>query len=242
MGRSLPMPILNPIKYTIEAPIAYFAQKYSQPLFVPLPYEPPASPPHLDPEQLDSIEPHSRNATVRVVASSPGAGNSPTYDMAILGVLGARERIDIACAYFVPPLNLRRALAAAAKRGVRVRLLLPGVTDVNFVREIGMRHYGELLEAGIEIYEWLYPILHAKTMAVDGRWLVVGSANMDSRSYFLNYEACFAVSDAVLAERAHQAFAKDLHHAIPLSLEKWQQRDGKQRFMETLFIPLAGQY
>ncbi len=181
-------------------------------------------------------------AMVRVVSSAPDRGNSPTYDLAILGILGARERLDIASAYFVPPYNLRRAILTAARRGVRVRLLVPGVTDVRLVREMGMRFYGELLEAGVRIYEWQTPILHAKTMVADGKWLVVGSANMDSRSYFLNYESCLALSDPVTATEAHEDFDRDVEAAVELTMEKWRQRGLRQKTLEKVLIPIAGQY
>lgn len=224
IGKDVPIAFLNPAKRGIDS--ALFGDEPDR--VGQLPDEPGG--------------PRDGQGTVRVVVSSPGAANSPTYDLAILGILGARERIDIASAYFVPPLNLRRALLAAAERGVRVRLLLPGVTDVKGVREMGMRFYGEFLEAGIEIYEWPYAILHSKTMAVDGKWLVVGSANMDSRSYFLNYEANLAVSDAKLAEELHAQFDKDLTQAQQTSLEKWRKRPARQKQFEWLSIPASGQY
>lgn len=227
VGKHLPIAFLNPLKDAIEAPF--------------LKDEAGESGGCLE-EALGCGEAAGEVASVRVVASVPDAANSTTYDLAILGVLGARERIDIACAYFVPPLGLRRALLAAAERGVRIRLLLPGVTDVKLVREMGLRFYGMLLKAGVEIYEWPYPILHAKTMAVDGRWLVVGSANMDSRSYFLNYEASLALSDTATARQAHEQFDKDLERAEKVTLDTWRARGAGQRLLEWLLVPMAGQY
>ena len=238
LGKNLPLTCLNPVKRTVDEPLLNLYEKAGgERRFMAPPYEAPDSGNTPDPTAFDTV-----SASVRVVSSSPDRRNSPTYDLAILGVLGARERVDIACAYFVPPLGLQRALLAAAKRGVRIRLLLPGVTDVRWVREMGMRFYGEMLRAGVRIYEWPHPILHTKTMAVDGRWLVVGSANMDSRSYFLNYEACFAATDAALAEKAHAQFEKDLSRAKQLTLEAWEARGGRQRLREVLLTPLSGQY
>lgn len=227
VGKPLPMACLNPIKDAIEAPF--------------LKDDPSA---HRGQPAADrsADAPPADGATVRLVISSPDTANSPTYDLAILGVRGARERIDIACAYFVPPLNLQRALLAAAERGVRVRLLLPGVTDVKLVREMGMRFYDRLLAAGVEIYEWPHPILHTKTMAVDGRWIVVGSANMDSRSYFLNYESCLALSDAALARQAHAQFDKDIESAVMVTREARRARSPWRTLFEWLLVPLAGQY
>lgn len=240
LGRNLPVICLNPLKRAVDAPFLPLRdQLFDTRPFVPTALSPP---PGYEAEEQPPVPYQSHTASVRVVASSPDRANSPIYDLTILAIHGARERIDVACAYFVPPNALRHALAAAARRGVRIRLLLPGVTDVRFVREFGMRFYGELLEAGIEIHEWPYPILHSKTMAVDGKWLMVGSANMDGRSYFLNYEAVLAASDETLARIAHSRFEEDLTKAKPLTLAEWQTRPASQRAFETLTIPFAGQY
>ena len=228
VGKSLPVASLNPVKKALDAPFMPDGEDDGC-----IEAAAPCSP---DRARADGMP------SVRVVASAPDMANSPLYDLAILGVSGARERIDVACAYFVPPLGLRRALLAAAGRGVSVRLLLPGVTDVRMVREMGMRFYGQLLDAGVEIYEWPHPILHAKTMVVDGRWLVVGSANMDSRSYFLNYEASLVLSDPSVAGQAHAQFERDMESAHRVTREEWRARGVRQRFLEKALIPLAGQY
>ncbi len=229
-GKNLPLPVLNPVKQAIDIPLAQLVG-----------LEEGLVPP--GPEAgVSARTPAEAAPTVRVVSCSPDRRNSPVHDLHVIGILGARESIDIACAYFVPPLNVRRALHAAAARGVRIRLLLPEVTDVRFVREMGMRFYGQLLEAGMEIYEWPHPILHSKTMAVDDRWMVVGSANMDSRSYFLNYESVLALSDPRTARGARAQFERDLAKAVPLTMEKWRARGLKQKILEKALIPLAGQY
>ncbi|MDR3211393.1 MAG: phosphatidylserine/phosphatidylglycerophosphate/cardiolipin synthase family protein [Planctomycetota bacterium] len=238
LGKNLPVTILNPVKKTIDTPLLRLRQVLTgQTLFTPPDYVTPTGSDFFPPDFYTSL-----SATARAIGSSPDAGSSATYDLYLQSILGARERLDAAFAYFVPTQAMRQALVEAAKRGVKVRLLLPGLTDIMAVREIGMRSYNELLEAGVEIYEWPYPILHAKTMAVDGRWLVVGSANMDSRSFFLNYEAVFAVQDPTLAETAHSQFASDLALARPFTQEDWKARGWRQRLLETLLLPLAGQF
>lgn len=238
LGKTLPLSCLNPVKRLIDAPLLRFGEVFLDRVpFVPPAYEPPDGPGVFPDEFYDT-----RAASVRAIGSSPEAWASRTHDAIVLGIQGARERIDAAYAYFVPPREVRLALMAAARRGVAVRLLLPGVADVPGVREIGMRRYGELLDAGVEIYEWPYPILHAKTMAVDGQWLVVGSANMDGRSYFLNYESMFAATDARLAEAAHSQFARDLAKASRLTPEAWRRRGFRQRLLEMLLAPMAGQF
>lgn len=244
LGKTLPVSFLNPIKKAVDAPLLRLGEKAFG-------REPPFDPDD-EGERLDcaadfpAVFPDdfydATGASVRAIASSPEDWASGTHDVAVAGILGARERIDAAYAYFVPPRELLGALLSAAERGVRVRLLLPGVTDVRFVREIGMKDYGKLLEAGVEIYEWPHPILHSKTMAVDGKWTLVGSANMDSRSYFLNYEAVFAVADEKLAAAAHRAFEADLAESARVTLDAWLRRGPKQRFLEIFMTPFAGQF
>lgn len=237
-GKTLPVTVLNPFKKAADAPFLLLHEKITdQSPFVPPEYAAPGEPDVFPDDFYDT-----RLASVRAVGSSPDTWGSATHDAVVAAIQGARERIDAAYAYFVPPRDVRRALIAAAKRGVKIRLLLPRVSDVRFVREIGMKRYGELLEAGVEIYEWPHRILHAKTMAVDGRWLVVGSANMDSRSYFLNYEAVFCASDKALAEVAHRRFEADLVESTQLTFETWKRRGAKQRLLEVFLTPLAGQF
>jgi cardiolipin synthase len=244
-GKTLPVSFLNPIKKAVDAPF----QRLGEEVFgAEPPFDPEGDPdddanaaadrPAIFPDDFYD----TTGASVRAIGSSPDDWASGTHDVAVAGILGARERIDAAYAYFVPPREALSALLAAAERGVRVRLLLPGVTDVRFVREIGMKQYGKLLEAGVEIYEWPHPILHSKTMAVDGKWVLVGSANMDSRSYFLNYEAVFAVADEKLAEAAHRAFEADLAESSRVTLSSWRQRGMKQRLLEIFLTPAAGQF
>lgn len=229
-------PAVGPVNTLIDA-VGTIANEITAPT-TPAPAD-NAPPPWPTPAPYDY---HTRDATVRVVSSRPDGRNSPTYDLMILGLSGAQRQVDIAMAYFVPPKALERALLGAARRGVRIRLLLPAETDVKLVREMGERLYGDLMRVGVEIYEWPYAILHAKTMVVDGEWLTVGSCNMDSRSFFLDYEANFAVTDRRLAAVAHATFEADLRHAQRLTMETWQNRGFKQRAIEVLTRPMAGQY
>jgi cardiolipin synthase len=93
---------------------------------------------------------------------------------------------------------------------------LPGWSDHRFVLYAGRSHYQELLEAGVKIYEYQRGMLHAKTMIVDEEWVTIGSANMDRRSFLLNWEANLILVDQALADRMAQRFLLDLEHAIPI--------------------------
>lgn len=181
-------------------------------------------------------------AQVRIVSSDPHSLSSTIVDQYLLAINSARTRIDITCAYFVPPLVLRRALVHAAKRGLRVRLILPGVTDVPLVRTVSVGYYGSLLKNGVEIYEWDSSVLHAKTMVVDGIWSSIGSANFDGRALFLSYEANAVAIDRPLATAMHKQFERDLRHCHRVTLQAWQERPLTQRIVAILLSPFAGQF
>ena len=112
----------------------------------------------------------------------------------------ARHDIVLACAYFFPGLRLRRALVMAAQRGVRVRLLLQGHYEYFLPYHAARQLYGQMLSAGIEIYEYHASFLHAKVAVVDGQWATVGSSNLDPLSLLLAREANVVVQDAALAQ------------------------------------------
>lgn len=144
----------------------------------------------------------------------------------------ARQRIWITQAYFAPNGRLVRALAAAARRGLDVRLLLPGTSDVPLVRYAGRRRYARLLKAGVRIWEYQPAMLHAKTAVIDGVWATVGSSNLDYRSLFHNDEANAFVIDTSFSQELERVFEHDLRHASEIQLAQWKRRGWFERLME----------
>jgi cardiolipin synthase len=122
-------------------------------------------------------------------------------------IAGARHRIDLAHAYFLPDRGIVRALTRASRRGVAVRLLLPGRSDILFARAATRARYRRLLAAGIQIREWEGSVLHAKVATIDGRHLLIGSFNLDPFS-LVNREALVQVVDHDVVERG-QAWIAD---------------------------------
>ena len=146
----------------------------------------------------------------------------------------AREEVLIASAYFLPGRKLRHALIHAAKRGVRVRLLLQGRYEY-FIQLHGARMvYGALLDAGVEIYEYTASYLHAKVAVVDGNWATVGSSNLDPLSMLLAHEANVVLEDT--------QFAKSLQSSVLLALDQQSQRVDpkvyKQRVWHARFLDM----
>lgn len=171
-------------------------------------------------------------------ASTPGVErfihhvNSPADDdqsMAhfyLLPILAARERIYVTTPYFIPDEPLKRALRDKAAAGVDVRLLLPGShIDNQSARLSGQNHYDDLMEAGVKIFEYRPTFIHSKFVVVDGRWSIIGSPNLNSRSRQLDEENAFGILDTRLAQQLEAAFRTDIEQADQIALETWRRRN-----------------
>lgn len=166
--------------------------------------------------------------------------------MYVEAIVRARERIDIACPYFYPGRRFRRALSRAAKRGVRIRLLMQGKVDYRFAALAARVLYYEMLARGVRIFEYTPAFLHAKVAVVDERWATVGSSNIDPLSLLLNLEANVVVDDpqftADLAQRLDTAFAASTEIvAAPVrrGLRGWMSR-GFVAWVANTYLRVAG--
>jgi cardiolipin synthase len=165
--------------------------------------------------------------------------NSPADDdhsMAyffLLSVLAARERVYLATPYFIPDDPFEQALKDRSRAGVDVRLLLPGPhIDNHSVRYSGQSHYDALLEAGVRIYEYAPSFMHAKYGVVDGRWSMIGSPNLNSRSRGLDEENVFGILSAEFGAQLDELFLKDLQHAERIELDEWRRRGPLARLLQ----------
>ncbi len=148
----------------------------------------------------------------------------------------AEEYIYISNAYFIPGVGIRRRLRLACKRGVDVRILVAGTSDVPVVTAAARHLYGRLLRWGARIFEWSGPMIHAKTAVVDGRWATVGSSNLDMLSMRYNLETNVVVLGDALAEPLRERFLEDTdhRHAREVTLEQWRQRPWLQRVVQSV--------
>ena len=160
-------------------------------------------------------------ADLQVMAMGPALGRNAFQELLVRSVREARE-IRIVAAYFVPSLKLRRALRAVARRGCRVRLLLPGRTDVAMVQAASRTFYSRLLRAGVEIAEYQPQILHTKLAIIDGA-VFVGSSNLDARSLTVNYELMVRVADPALVAEGRELFEADWARSRVISAEEWNR-------------------
>ncbi len=168
---------------------------------------------------------------VRVLATDPDKGFE-IYKSLVLAIQEAKKTIHITSAYFVPDQQIVEALGAAAKRGVDVRLVLPGVTDHGLVMHAGRAFYDQLLADGVKIFHLQVAVLHAKTAVIDGTWSTIGSANIDRRSFIHNYELNVIVLDPAFGQDMENAFNEDLRDSKPVSLEEWRRRPWADRIKE----------
>jgi cardiolipin synthase A/B len=170
------------------------------------------------------------------VGSTPTAGRSTRARILVQSALAmASETIELCSPYFIPDLGIRRELLAARQRGVHVRVLTGGpYSDHGIVRRAGRRRYGELLQAGIEIWEFSSHMMHSKILVVDGRWSLVGSTNIDHRSFGLNDEVNLLVLDRPMAGELLTTFEEDLRHSEQLNLQSWRRRPFSERLLATL--------
>lgn len=167
------------------------------------------------------------------VVSSPASEAHPLRKVFWLSFASARQRLWITNPYFVPDEHLRAILKERARAGVDVRILLPGEeNDAPPIRWAAQRYYGDLLEAGVRIYEYQPTFLHAKTLVVDGVWSVVGSANLDVRSKELNEENVLGMQDRDFAAQLERTFVADLRNAREIRLGEWRERGWWARVRE----------
>jgi cardiolipin synthase len=171
---------------------------------------------------------------VGLAACDAGRRRNPFYSGLLRAIEAAQWRISITAAYFVPPKRLVRALCSAAARGVQVELLLPSISDSSAALQAGRSHYSRLLRAGVQIYERLDALLHAKTAVIDGVWATVGSSNMDWRSFLHNAEANVVVLDERFGARLQQVFDQDLARSERIELDAWRGRPPHQRLVEQM--------
>ena len=146
----------------------------------------------------------------------------------------AERRVFIANSYFVPDRRVLRALARAARRGVDVRIIVPGQSDVDIVRHASRAVWGRLLRAGVRIFEWDESVLHAKTAVVDGMWSTIGTFNFDYMSLRVNLEVNVSVLDARFANRLESSFLEDFERCREVSLVDFRFRPLGQRLLEYL--------
>jgi cardiolipin synthase len=188
------------------------------------------------PDSFPLLSVPNRGSPALVVISAPSPARSSRARVLFQLLLAtARHSIDISSPYFLPDKSARAELVGAARRGVRVRVITPGAANNHpIARRASRRRYGDLITAGVEIYEYQPGMIHAKVLVVDGTWSVVGSTNFDSRSFDLNDEVNLAAVDAQLASRLLVDFENDVAASHRITFEEWNRRPWHERMLALL--------
>ncbi len=178
---------------------------------------------------------------VQIAASGPDS-DTPLIQQTLLQAINlANEEILITTPYFIPGESLLESLVIAAASGTEVKLLVPGISDSLFVNYAARSYYGRLLKAGAKIYRYQKGFVHAKTMVADKKLAMVGTANMDIRSFDLNFEVNALVYDEEIAQELREVFYEDLKDATLIDFVRWNERSSFTQLLEKLaglFSPL----
>jgi cardiolipin synthase len=174
--------------------------------------------------------------------ASPSGGSESMHLFYLMSIAAATKSIDMHASYFVPDPLTEGALLAAIRRGVRVRVLVPGEhIDSETVRFASKKLWGKLLAQGAEVYEYEPTMMHVKMLIVDDLLVSVGSTNFDQRSFSLNEEASLNLYDAGFAHAMTGVFEADIRHAKRYDHATWARRPWKEKFMESVVMPLRSQ-
>jgi cardiolipin synthase len=147
----------------------------------------------------------------------------------------AKKSIFLTTAYFTPSKRMVETLENAVERGVQVKLLVPGISDVPAASYAGRAFFERLLKAGIDIYLYTGEILHAKTYVFDECWSIVGSTNLDFQSLRYNDEGNIGILDREYARRLIEIFEEDIKNSIKIELSEWVKRPCKEKILESFF-------
>jgi len=181
------------------------------------------------------------DACVAIVPSGPDQLRNASHLSYFTGITSARRSVWLTSPYFIPDEAILTALVTTALKGVDVRILVPAASDVLLVGPAGRSYYRQLLGVGVRIFEYLPSMLHAKTMVIDERLALVGSANIDMRSFSLNFEVGALIDDPAVAATLQGCFAsqvQDSREVTPETLRNWSVLRRLQHGAARLFSPL----
>ncbi|MCU1530672.1 MAG: phospholipase [Arthrobacter sp.] len=188
--------------------------------------------------ELPHTTPDVWEPRIRAVNNNPANLVYPIRGVYLDAINRAQDHIYVTMAYFIPDQQILRALLAASRRGVDVRLILPEDSNHILSDWLSRGFYRSLLEARVTILLYRNAMIHAKTATIDGSWSTVGSANIDRLSLTGNYEINLEIHDENFASDMQKIFDVDSRNCRVLTLEEWQDRHPLARFSEAVLVPL----
>ena len=176
---------------------------------------------------------HGQSKALVITSTPTSRGSSRARVLFQMLIAAARKTIYVTTPYFLPDKSMREELVRAKQRGVQVKVVVPGPhADHALTRSSGRSDYGDLLKAGAEIYEYMPSMIHAKVTVIDGKWSVVGSTNLDNRSFGINDEINVAILDPNVAAQLTHDFEHDVAQSERVTLEQWNTRGPFGRLLE----------
>lgn len=178
---------------------------------------------------------------VQLIPSGPEFGEASIYQVLLIAIYEAKYSLVLTTPYFIPDESLHEALKVAALRGIDVKVILPAKNDSFMVDYASRAFFQELLVAGVKIYKFHGGLLHSKSIVIDEKIALLGTVNLDRRSFWLNFEMTMFVDNHFFAEELLQLQMRYLLSSNPIILEDWQKRSYPQRLLESvmyLFSPL----
>ena len=175
---------------------------------------------------------HKDDCFLQVAASGPDSQQPSVLFSLLQAIYLAKKEILITTPYFIPGDSILEALRIAALSGLSVKILVPGEADSKLVNAASKSYYEDLLCAGVEVYLYQKGFVHAKTLVADGNLSIVGTANMDYRSFELNFEVNVLVYDKTFAENLRSVFFKDLEEAVKIDKDEWCKRPAYKQLPE----------
>jgi cardiolipin synthase len=195
--------------------------------------------PRRDTDRLEQLPAAGWRPEIRAHRNVPRQLMYPIRGMYLEAIDRAHLSIDITAAYFIPDRDILDALLEARLRGVRVRIIVPKVSNHVVTDWLSRGFYGQLLRAGVEIHRYADHMVHAKTATIDGEWTTIGTANIDRLSLLGNYEINLEILDRGLAQGMEKIFADDCAKCEQLTLDEWLTRPILARVYEAILKPLG---
>jgi cardiolipin synthase len=174
------------------------------------------------------------NATATLVASGPDSPRPYCMEAILAAINQAKKRIWIVTPYFIPTDQIITALQIAATNGVDVQMILPGRSDSHIVKHASLSYIKPLLRSGIRIFFYEKGFAHAKTMTFDNQLAIIGTANMDTRSFYINFEIVAVVYDQHLCEAVDRSFENDLKNSKEVTYMEWSKRSIYNRLLDSV--------
>ena len=180
--------------------------------------------------------PPTGDIAVQLVPSGPGMTQDAIHSLLLTTIYASRRELVLTTPYFIPDEPLLVALKAAAQRGVNVRIIVPAKNDSLLVEYASRARFEELVDAGVTILQFTDGLLHAKTITVDRDFALVGSVNLDMRSFWINFESTLFVYNTEFTRRLRNLQQQYEDQSVPLDRSTLTNRSGLERFKENLAL------